>query len=124
MNFVRRKKRGSNSRVRKHWFDGNYRIVWRREAFGIELPPLYQASVRTRLPNGRIIWDRVSTRRAYKTLKAAIEACEKHAKLWEQASEATGIRKIEDIFGRVPLGVPIGVKLKRNVSELLTTHFD
>jgi hypothetical protein len=70
------------------------------------------------------MWDFVGRRGTYKTFNKAAEAAEKHRKQWEAASEATGVRAIETIFGRVPLGIPVGAKLKRNVHELLSTYYD
>jgi len=119
--FVRKRIRGQNQKVRRTWLSvDKYRIVWRCEAFGIELPPGFQATVRVMLPDGREMWDFVG-RRLFKTLKAAQEACEKHRRLWAKAAEATGIRKLEELFGKVPSGYPLWVrsKLNRNVYGLL-----
>ena len=121
MEFKRKKKRGYNQKTCRFWFsEDGYRIVWRCEAFGIELPPRFQATVRLMLPDGREMWDFVG-RRLFKTLKAAQEACEKHQRLWTKAAEATGIRKLEELFGKVPSGYPLWVKskLNRNVYGLL-----
>lgn len=98
-----------------------YRIVWRSEAYGIGLPAAYQANVRIMLPNGKEMWDFVNNRRLFKTMKAAQEACEKHQRLWQQVAEGTGIRKLEELFGMVPLGYPLWVKskLNRNMYALL-----
>jgi hypothetical protein len=118
MDFVKKKKKGSTSKNRKHWFSGSYRIVWRKSAFGIQLPPRFQATVRTQLPDGRQMWDFVG-RHLFKTLQAAITACEAHEKLWKKAEEATGIRGLLDIFDRVPYGYPVWLKPKRNVLAIL-----
>lgn len=121
MEFKRKKKRGYSQKTRRFWFsEDDYRIVWRCEAFGIEVPPGFQATVRVMLPDGREMWDFVG-RRLFKTRKAAQEACEKHQRLWTKAAEATGIRKLEELFGKVPLGYPLWVrsKLNRNVYGLL-----
>jgi len=122
VNFIRKKIKGQNQKVRRTWMsEDNYRIVWRSEAFGIELPAAFQATVRIILPTGGEMWDFVSSRRLFKTLKAAQEACEKHQRLWIQAAEGTGIRKLEELFGKVPSGYPLWVKpkLNRNVYGLL-----
>lgn len=122
MEFTRKKIKGQNKKVRKTWLsDEKYRIVWRCEAWGIALPPAFQATVRILLPNGSEMWDFVSSRRLFKTFKAAQEACEKHQRLWQQAAEASGIRKLEELFGKVPSGYPVWVKskLNRNVYGLL-----
>ncbi len=83
--------------------------------------PRYQANVRTLLPDGCEMWDFVSSRHLFKTLKAAQDACEQHFKLWSKAAEASGIRKLEELFGKVPFGYPLWVrpKLGRNVFTLL-----
>ena len=121
MEFKRKKKRGYNQKTCRFWFsEDGYRIIWRCEAFGIALPPGFQATVRVMLPSGREMWDFVG-RRLFKTLKAAQEACEKHQRLWAKAVEATGIRKLEELFGKVPSGYPLWIrpKLNRNVYGLL-----
>jgi hypothetical protein len=122
MEFTRKKIKGQNKKVRKTWMsEEKYRIVWRCEAWGIALPAAFQATVRILLPNGSEMWDFVSSRRLFKTFKAAQEACEKHQRLWQQAAEGTGIRKLEELFGKVPSGYPLWVrpKLNRNVYGLL-----
>ena len=122
MYFVRKKKRGQNQKVRRSWFtqDG-YRILWRREIWGVRVPPRFQACVRIEIPHyGNTdeafqMWDFVNDkRRLYKTLKAAQEDCEKHRRLWTKACEATGVRALCDIFGKLPLGMPLWVKKKIN----------
>ena len=120
MNFNRKKIRGQNQKVRRTWMSGDYRIVWRKECFGIQVPARFQATVRIVLPNGSEMWD-FAGRRLFKTLSAAKEACEKHQRLWAQAAEATGVRKLEELFGKIPFGYPIWVKskLNRNVYGLL-----
>ena len=86
MHFVRKKQRGQNQKVRRSWFtqDG-YRILWRREIWGVRVPPRFQACVRIEMPQygnadkALQMWDFVNDkRRLYKTLKAAQEDCEKH----------------------------------------------
>jgi hypothetical protein len=69
------------------------------------------------------MWDFCGKRGSYKTFKLAIAAADKHQEQWLKASEATGIRQIEEIFGKVPLGVPVGAKLKRNIRELITQKY-
>ncbi len=122
MHFVRKKKRGQSQKVRRSWFtqDG-YRILWRKEVWGVRVPARFQACVRIEMPhygNGDetfVMWDFVNDkRRLYKTLKAAQEDCEKHQRLWMKACEATGVRALHDIFGKLPLGMPLWVKKKIN----------
>lgn len=91
MNFRRKRIKGQNKKVRRTWLsDEGYRIVWRKEVYGVRVPARFQATVRTILPNGRM-WDFVG-RRLFKTMTAAQEACEKHRALWAKAAEAGGVR--------------------------------
>jgi hypothetical protein len=127
MDFVRKKKRGQDKRVRRTWFSAEkYRIVWRKEAFGIPMPARFQASVRTEVPNNETwfaMWDHVDGKHhLYKTLRAAQDACEKHYRLWAKACEVTGIRALLELFGKVPFGIPVWAKrkLNRRVYALLT----
>lgn len=106
MDFKREKRRGQNQKVRKSWTsEEGYRIIWRREVAGIAVPPAYQAAVLLDLPNGRQMQDRVG-RSLFKTRKKAQEACVQHHKLWTKAFEASGIRAVKELFGKVPVGVP------------------
>jgi hypothetical protein len=71
------------------------------------------------------IWDFVDLHhRLYKTFKAATEACEKHQQLWQQVCEATGIRTLKEIFGKLPIGLPLWVrsKVSRQVYAVLTDN--
>jgi len=123
MNFTRKRIRGQAAKVRRTWLSENgYRIIWRSEAFGIQMPPRFQATVRVTLPQGGEMWDFVSTRRLFKTLKAAREACEKHQWLWSRATKATGARGLQELFGRIPSGFPTWVrpKLSQKIHRLLT----
>jgi len=53
------------------------------------------------------IWDFVNnSRRLYKTMKAAVADCERHARLWSQAVRCIGIRAVRELFGREPGAVP------------------
>src|SRR3989304_1351480 len=48
MELVRKKKRGQSQKVRRTWFsDEGYRIIWRKEVYGVRVPARYQACVRT-----------------------------------------------------------------------------
>lgn len=114
MEFVRKKLKGQNQKVRRTWLsEDGYRIIWRREAFGIELPPAFQATVRMVLPQGNEMWDFVG-RPLYKTMKAAQEACQKHQRLWSKTIEASGVRALQELFGKVPSGCPVWAKPKLN----------
>jgi len=131
MEFKRKKKRGQNQKVRRTWFSQEgYRIVWRKEVWGVRVPARFQACVRLLIPcyggDPKVtlpIWDFVNPhRRLHKTMKAAIEDCERHKRLWSKACEATGIRSLLEIFGKLPLGFPMWAKkkLNRKAYELLT----
>ena len=71
MHFVRKKQRGQNQKVRRSWFtqDG-YRILWRREIWGVRVPPRFQACVRIEMPQygnaDKVLqmWDFVNDKRA------------------------------------------------------------
>ena len=113
MKFIRKKIRGQNQKIRRTWLSKEqYRIVWRKEVHGVQVPARFQATVRTILPNGEM-WDFVG-RRLFKTFSAAQEACEKHERLWTKAAEVTSIRGLQELFGKVPLGFPAWAKSKLN----------
>lgn len=125
MIFTKRKKRGSTSKTKKYWFsEEGYRIIWRREAFGVKVPARFQTSVRTVLPTNpdRLMWDFTDKRKPHcKTFDKAKEACERHYATWLKACETTGVRGIIDIFGKLPFGYPLWTqkKFNRRVYELL-----
>ena len=123
MQFVRKKKRGQDQKVRRAWFsEDGYRIVWRKEVFGIQVPARYQACVRVLVPSDgepRQMWDFVNhKRRLIKTLQAAQEECEKHCHLWTKAIEASGIRALRELFGgKLPSGLPLWAR--KNIDRRL-----
>jgi hypothetical protein len=119
MEFTRRKVRGRSKRVHREWFDTEnlgYRIVWRREFVGVTVPPMFYACVRTIRPSdGFLWWNFCQHRRPYKTLKKAIEACERNRKVWlafVELGEASGRRTERlnelDIKGRLGGGNILG----------------
>ena len=113
MNFHHKKIRGQNQKVRRTWLsEDGYRITWSKEIFGVGVPARFQATVRTILPNGEM-WDFVK-RRLFKTFSAAQEACLKHQQLWTKVVGVTGVRGLQELFGRVPLGFPAWAKSKLN----------
>ena len=68
MEFVRKKKRGQDKKVRRTWFsEEGYRIVWRKEVYGVRVPARFQACVRTLVPYSdgelRPMWDFVNHKR-------------------------------------------------------------
>jgi len=130
MQFKRKRLRGQNQKVRRTWLsEEGYRIVWRKEVYGVRIPARFQATVRTIIANfGGVegesfeMWDFTDpVHRLFKARGKAEESCERHRRLWSKACEATGIRGLLDIFGRLPNGYPTWVhkKLNRKVYELL-----
>ncbi|MHB9044478.1 MAG: hypothetical protein ACYC35_00935 [Pirellulales bacterium] len=132
MEFTRKKKKGEKQKVRRFWFSPEgYRIVWRCEVHGVQVPARYQACVRTIIPNYSGIegqsfemWDFTDPKhRLFKVLGKAQESCERHQRLWEKACEATGVRGLIDIFGgKLPTGIPLCArkKLPRKLYEILS----
>ena len=124
MIFKQKVVKGKSRKLFKLWRDETkqYRITWVREVFGVSVPPHFFAVVRVVLPNGTEMWDFVGRRGTYKTFKKAVEACDKHKALWEAAMAASGIRKLEELFGKLPFGMPVWVrkKIRRDLYELLT----
>lgn len=123
MNFKCRFIKGRSRKLYKEWFDETkqYRIVWTREVYGVRVPPHFFATVRTVLPNGHEMWDFVGRRGPYKNLKKATEDCEANKRLWTKAMEASGIRDLREVFGKLPVGMPVWVKkkIRRDLYELL-----
>jgi len=131
MEFRRKKVKGQNQRVRRTWLsDDGYRIVWRKEFYGVRLPPRFQACVRTLIPcfggEFRPMWDFVNMkRRLIKTFKAAQEECEKHQVLWMKVCETEGVRAVRELFnGRLPTGLPLWArkKMSRRLYAILTDN--
>ena len=131
MEFVRKRKRGQDKKVRRTWFsEEGYRIVWRKEVHGVRVPARFQACVRTLIPYSggelRQMWDFVNhKRRLIKTLAAAQEECEKHQRLWMKACEAGGVRALRELFGgKLPTGLPLWArkKMDRRLYAILTDN--
>ena len=131
MEFVRRRKRGQGKKVRRTWFsEEGYRIIWRKEVHGVCVAARFQACVRTLIPYSggelRQMWDFVNhKRRLIKTLKAAIEECERHRRQWAQACEAGGVRVLRELFGgKLPTGLPLWArrKMDRRLYAILTDN--
>jgi hypothetical protein len=128
MQFVRKKKRGVTKKVCRLWLSAeNYRVVWRREIFGVRVPARFQACVRVMIPNysGKEesretvqMWDFLFKPKLYKTLKAAEDDCERHYRLWSKACEATGVRSLIEIFGKLPDAIPTWVRKRMNHKAL------
>jgi hypothetical protein len=131
MEFVRKKKRGQNHKVRRIWFsEEGYRVVWRKEVHGVRVPARFQACVRVLAPYSdgelRPMWDFVNhRRRLIKTMQAAQEECEKHKQLWMKVCGVTGIRALRDLFdGKLPSGLPLWArkKMDRRLYAILTDN--
>jgi hypothetical protein len=131
MEFKRKRLRGQNKMLRRTWLspDG-YRIVWRKDVYGVRVPARLQATVRVLIPYSdgqlRQMWDFVShRRRLIKTLKAAIEECERHYRLWTDVTEVAGVRALKELFGgKLPLGLPLWArkKMDRRLYAILTDN--
>jgi hypothetical protein len=131
MEFKRKKLRGQNKMGRRTWLSADgYRIVWRKEIYGVRVPARFQATVRVLIPYSdgqlRQMWDFVNhRRRLIKTLKAAIEECERHYRLWTDVTEAPGVRALKELFGgKLPLGLPLWArkKMDRRLYAILTDN--
>jgi len=143
MEFIRKKRRGQSAKTQRTWFsEEGYRVYWRKERYGVALTPAYMACVRVTVPNfgqdlhsvpeaerqtakTAVVWDFVDHKHhLHKKMKTAQEACEKHKRLWTKACEATGIRGLVEIFGKLPTGIPVWArkKLSRKTFELLTRY--
>lgn len=125
MKFIRKRKRGQNKKVQRSWYsDEGYRIVWRKQVHGVTVPARYSACVRSFVPNyggkkgeNHEIWDFVD-RRLFKTMKTAEAACAKHHRLWTKACDASGVRGLQELFGRLPTSLPLWVQKKMNRKAL------
>lgn len=130
MQFVRKKRRGQKGKSRRTWFSQEgYRIGWSKEVHGVRVPGHYQACVRTLVPyfggELRQMWDFVDHKhRLYKTYKAAEEACERNQRLWTKAQEAGSVRALRELFGKIPLGLPMWARkgLDRRLYAILTDN--
>jgi hypothetical protein len=84
LTFTRRKRiRGRNARTHREWQDetGSYLIIWRKQAYGVSLPPQFFALT---MPPGfsseeyRITLDGRPPK-PFRTFNAAATACQNHA---------------------------------------------
>ncbi len=102
MKFKRRYKvKGKTVKTYKEWFDEerNYRIAWRTEVDGIEVPAGYYACVRcvrSRVDRSEY-WGFAHKRVLYRTLNAAQKACETGEKLWRQLMSIEGRDKVSQV---------------------------
>ena len=112
MDFTRKKRiKGRSAKTYKEWHSecGQYRITWRSQVFGIEVPPRYYACVRcVRSPLDLLeYWGFAQCRRPYKAFKAVVKACEENEKLWQQFLAMEGrdkIAQVKDLKARATVG--------------------
>ena len=102
MKFKRRYKvKGKTVKTYKEWLneDGNYRVSWRTEVHGVEVPAGYFACVRCirSLVDRSEYWGFAHKRGLYRTLKAAQQGCETSEKLWRQLSTIEGRDKVTQV---------------------------
>jgi hypothetical protein len=93
MDFKRTKQRGIRQEAMKVWYSpcGQYRVSWVAEVEGVSVIPHYFACVRcyANAYEDRELWDFAGKRGTYRVMKAAVEACEKHERLWKFAIETS-----------------------------------
>ena len=99
-------------KVVKDWISTKpqrYHIRWRKQVFGVQVLPGYQATFLCYIPgngSGKVeIWTFVD-RPLYRTLKKAQDACNKQYLQWEKALLCTSMRGIKGIFGKKPHEMP------------------
>lgn len=108
MNFQRVKTKKRNYKIWKS--EERYRITWCDKYLGVAVPAHFQACVRVHLPEGRDIWDFAGKRGPYKTFKAADKACCQHQRLWTKILQATGIRRVRELCGKIPSAYPLWIR--------------
>lgn len=116
---------------RKVWISQKpyqYKIVWRREVFGVTVPGRFQVLVYTvrggNFPEGQCdCWTFVD-RPLYKTMRKALEACARHQRTWEKAIQCPSMRALKNLFGgRKPYDIPRWA-FGRLDRKILTTLMD
>jgi len=89
MDFTRKKQKGVRQEAMKVWYSpcGNYRVSWVAEVQGVTVTPHYFACVRCyNSPHeDREFWNFAGKRGTYRVMHTAVEACEKHERLWQYA---------------------------------------
>ncbi len=102
MKFRRKQRiKGRSAKTYKEWYDetGRYRISWRSQVYGVEVPPAYYACVRCL--RGRKddfqFWGFVGRRGPYKTRAAAIKECEHNKATWEKFLAIDGQAKVSQV---------------------------
>lgn len=102
MKFKRKHRvKGKTVKHYKEWRDetDQYRITWRNEVYGVEVPGGFFACVRCVQPltNRTEYWGFANKRGLYRTLKAAQKACETGEKLWKQVMMIEGRDKVSQV---------------------------
>jgi len=98
MEFQRKKRLGRSRRTYREWHDKEglgYRITWSTQVAGVSVIPHYYACVRSERSDGFQWWTFCQHRRPYKTLKAAVKACEFNRRIcaaFVELSRASGKR--------------------------------
>lgn len=112
MNFNRKKRiKGRSAKTYKEWHSdcGQYRITWRSQVCGVDMPPRYFATIRcVRSPLDQTeYWGFAARRGTYKSRKAAIKACELNEKYWKMFLAMEGrdkVAQVRDLKVRSSLG--------------------
>ncbi len=97
MNFKRKRVKGRSAKTYKEWHSdcGQYRITWRRQVAGVEVPPGYWACCRC--VADQEYWGYAYHRRLYRTLKAAQKACEDAERLWRKFLSIEGRTTVSQV---------------------------
>src|SRR4051812_35205930 len=106
---------GKTQKTYREWYDesGSYRISWRNEYMGVSLVEAFYSCVQCIVPHGTM-WNFCGKMGPYKTFKKAVEAAEKHHRLWEKffeivagpykgRAERLRVLKARAIHGDVPV---------------------
>jgi len=98
MNFKRKQTKGRSAKHYKEWYDETkqYRVSWRNEAFGVEVPSGYFACVRCSRPGGEY-WGFVGRRGLYRTLTSAMDACDRNREIWDKFLAIDGKAKVRQL---------------------------
>lgn len=80
MNWRRVHHDGKDPKHYKEWRARRYRIVWRDQVHGVNVPPGFVVCVNVDMGGGRTMWDFVAGNKLRRTLKAAKRLCEQHHK--------------------------------------------
>ena len=99
MNFTRKQRiKGKPAKHYKEWYDETkqYRVSWRDEAFGVAVLPGFYACVRCSV-NGSVYWGFVGRRGLYRTVLAAMDACDRNREIWNKFLAIEGKAKVKQL---------------------------